>query len=279
MNNLQAKILEIYKEVKTICDRNNIPYYAIGGTAIGAIRHKGFIPWDDDLDIAIPIEYWDFFIEKANEQLPKQLYVYTAEEHEHFHYMFIKVCDKTTTFIEDLQKNLPDTYKGIFIDIMPLSGIPTNTAEQKRFLKKIRQLYLHNFRIRFRQVCPNITRYINLIPYKLISLVIPYNRFYKKYFIELKKYPLSGSELTGYVWSTFRLPRWIFPAEWFQTTIEVDFEDTKINLPVGYDQYLTAQFGDYMKLPPVQERCTHAGTVHLDIPYTDYLNGKRKIGD
>ena len=84
MNELQKKILDIFKAVSKICKEHGITYYAIGGTAIGAVRHQGFIPWDDDLDIAIPIEQYDQFIAIARRELPEGLIVMTPADIEHY---------------------------------------------------------------------------------------------------------------------------------------------------------------------------------------------------
>ena len=86
MNDLQKKILDIFKAVAKICKDHDITYYAIGGTAIGAVRHQGFIPWDDDLDIAIPIEQYDRFIEIARRELPEGLTVMTPVDIEHYRF-------------------------------------------------------------------------------------------------------------------------------------------------------------------------------------------------
>ena len=93
MNDIQKVILDIFKEFDRICTDNNIPYYAIGGTCIGAVRHKGFIPWDDDMDVAIPIEFWDKFIEIASRQLPDYYKLFSSMEVKHYRYLFIKIMD------------------------------------------------------------------------------------------------------------------------------------------------------------------------------------------
>ena len=100
MTDLQKRILDIFREVRDILDRNGITYFAIGGTCIGAVRHGGFIPWDDDLDIAVPIEQFGRMLDLLKAELPPHLELYTGAERKHYRYIFVKVTDNRTTFIE-----------------------------------------------------------------------------------------------------------------------------------------------------------------------------------
>ena len=100
MNSLQNEILNIFKSIKEIFERNGIDYFAIGGTCIGAVRHNGFIPWDDDLDIAVPIEQFDNMLNVLKKELPSELALYTCHNRKHYRYIFVKVINTKTTFIE-----------------------------------------------------------------------------------------------------------------------------------------------------------------------------------
>ena len=108
MTEIQEKILEIFQQVSILCEKEKIEYYAIGGTCIGAIRDKGFVPWDDDMDIAIPIEQFNKFIDIARQQLPSKYEVLTYKESLHYSEIFIKVIDKETSYIEDCKMNTED---------------------------------------------------------------------------------------------------------------------------------------------------------------------------
>lgn len=270
MTDVQKKILSVFKEVARICDNNGIPYYAIGGTCIGAVRHNGFIPWDDDIDIAIPIEHYDTFAQVAAKQLPPNLYLLTSDDVVHYHYMWYKVCDVNTTFIEKSEYRYPDAYKGVFIDIMPIAGIPEGIKERVVFIKKLSRLsWLNNVR-RFPVISNNILSRILKYPLKLFTLLFPYNYYSKRYLAILKKHPFSSSETTGYTWHPSWLPRLIFPSAWFNTGEKIDFEDTMINCPSEWHFYLGRQFGDYMKLPPENERLCHEGFVDLHRSFKEY---------
>lgn len=272
MNELQRKILDIFKEVKKICNDYNIPYYAIGGTCIGAIRHNGFIPWDDDLDIAIPIENIEQFIKIASQELPRHLEVFTSLNNPNYLLPFFKVVDKRTTFIEEEEIQTPKRYKGVFIDIMPISGMPENF---KLFVFKLKK-YIYCNRVQRLNIkeCKTLKSKIA----KLFLIIFPQGYFYSKYIRLLKKYPLSSSQKTGYVWD-YSVSELNFPTELFSKRVELPFEDITISCPSGYHEYLFKQFGDYRILPPKEERLKHLGFIDLNNSYKFYQCQPKKIID
>lgn len=258
MNEVQDTILQIFREAKTICERHGIPYFAIGGTCIGAVRHNGFIPWDDDLDIAIPIEDYDRFLEIAKKELPEHFSVYTCDDIRHYRYIFAKIIDSRTTFIEKNDVPYPDSYKGIFLDVMPISGVPASAASRKRFLKRIHRYTTLNTKMRFPTA--EFRKWqaralsVAMLP---LRLILKYTYFSDRYLNMLRKHPFASAEYTGYVWS-LSIDRLIFPKEWFASQVELPFENTTIACPKEWDRYLSQQFHDYMRLPPEGERMIHS---------------------
>lgn len=271
MTDIQKVILTIFNEVSKICKSNDIPYYAIGGTCIGAIRHKGFIPWDDDLDIAIPIEYYDKFLNCAKEQLPKDYYVLSPSDAKHIHSLWTKVCDRRTTFIEETEYAYPDSYKGVFVDIMPISGLPETKICRKTFCSLLKFLDRSNNILRFCKDAPLKKRYSMYLPFLILSYILPFDFFSKLFYKIIRQRPFFKSSYTGYVWYTCWLKRLIFPTGWFKVNVEMPFEDTVISCPKNYHEYLTFQFGDYMTPPPVEKRMTHNGLVDIQKPYQEYF--------
>lgn len=279
MNDTQKCILGIFKYVAAICDKHNIHYYAIGGTCIGAVRHQGFIPWDDDLDIAVPIEEFEHLISILSEELPYHLKTYTCNKIEKYHYVFAKVYDVRTTFIQNTLLQYPDAYMGVFVDIMPISGIPTDSHARKDFIRKIKLYRIFNNVRRF-PLCKqqSMSGKIASALLKLPLVPFRFNYFSDKYMNLLKKYPLKKSDEVGYVWSPQDIERWYFPREWFSDIAELPFEDTTIKCPINYDCYLTKQFGDYMTPPPIEQQMpVHDGFVDLEHSYLDYQKGIRTI--
>ncbi|MDY4788230.1 MAG: LicD family protein [Bacilli bacterium] len=281
MKEIHKIILDIFKEVSKICEENKISYFAIGGTCLGAIRHKGFIPWDDDLDIAIPIEDYQRFIDICKKCLPPKYTVFVPRDFKHNNLNFIKIIDNTTMLTQKEFMQWKETYSGVWIDVMPISGVPTDSKKRNRFIKKA---WIHEW-IGYKEKASmkNQRKLIGKIAW--IACRLPYYVFPKEYQWDkwmkmLLKYPLNESQYTGYVWSK-NLKRLIFPTEWFSTTIDVKFEDTTIKCPIGWHEYLTQMFGDYMKLPPEEKRTSghdfDGGCVDLKHSYKDYQDGKYEI--
>lgn len=279
MTDVQEKILEIFKEIVKVCNKYDIPYYAIGGTCLGAVRHKGFIPWDDDMDIAIPIEDIDRFIKIAKKELPEYLYIYTGKDRKRYDSVFIKICDRRTTFIEKVHYNFHETYKGVFVDVMPLAGIPEPGIRRIIFYKKLKIMLSLNTLLRM----PS-SIYVRWIPkfftkflYPL-RIVLPYNFFLNRVYHIYNKYPYRTCKYTGYVWSLKDVEKLTFPKEWFGHGINLPFEDIVISCPLHYSKYLQDQFGNYMELPPENERKQiHEGIIDLNNSYEKYLHGELKI--
>lgn len=278
MTLLQEKILEIYKAIAQICKENDISFYAIGGTCIGAIRHKGFVPWDDDLDIAVPIEQFDKFKTCMKTYLPPNFYLYDPDEKKEYRYIFCKVCNRDTAFVEESEKQYPQAYKGIFVDVMPISGVPSRSEEKAAFVQKILQYYKLNFIYRFP------LKEMESFKQKAVWLFLHVIHFHKSFSLYsdrwmdmLRKQPFKTAECVGYVWNT-KIKRLVFPKSFFSDYVEMPFEDTTIRCPVNYDGYLTQQFGDYMTFPPEDQREQHHPyIVDLEHSYQEYIDGRKEI--
>ncbi len=271
MNELQSKILEIFKEFDRICRDNDLKYFAIGGTCIGAIRHKGFIPWDDDLDVAMPLEDYNRFREVAPSSLAPQYQIHDYEEHEKCGYQFLKLFDRNTTYIEERNNN-PDSCMGVFIDIMPIACWDDNVVSKLKILiiNYYKQLNVCRRFFRCDEVSPKI---------KLLQVIMrpfyrnkPFNYFSLKIEQIVKKNNQFYSKSPGCIFFTWRRPkRSLFSYEIFKECLLVAFEDTEIPVPIGYDRYLRKDFGDYMVLPPENKRISIHPPVVIDLE-NSYLN-------
>lgn len=251
---LQAEILKIYKEIKRVCDKNNIKYFAIGGTMLGAARHQGFIPWDDDMDLGIPIDEYEKFKKACKKDL-KEPY-----EFKELLWTGGKVHNKNTTFLETTCLMNPDSCYGIFVDILPIIGTP-NDAEARWMFQ------LDMFHYHFEAM--TLERYPEASKSNLKSI----KEWRQKI---LYSYPLWDSEKAIEFASGVFFSRNV---SGLKRPVELKFEDTTIFVSSDYKQCLKELFGDYMKLPPKDQRIPHNEYAIIDFnrPYTYYLQKLNKI--
>ena len=275
---LQKKILEIFIEVKKICEKHNIRYFATGGTCIGAVRHKGFIPWDDDLDISVPINDFYRLRELCEKELPEPYKVFMCTEHRHNPNPFMKVHNTQTTFIEKFELDYPEDYKGVFIDIFPLAGVPSEKKERKSYYRKLILLIALNNKWHYKLFeCPGKKGMLLWLLTCPLRPFLPFTYWSDKLYEFYNKFDFDSCEYTGNTWDA-NIAWQTFPREWFDGFSELPFEDSTIRCPKNWDAYLTAHFGDYMKLPPENERQSHdiGGIVDLEKPFSYYAEEYRK---
>ena len=248
--------LEALKYLKKVCKKNNLTYFLCGGTLLGAVRHQGFIPWDDDIDVALPrIDYMKLLkiIEDNGEY--KILSPYNDNK---YYFFFTKMVDKRTILIE---KGSPKINKlGVNIDIYPLDGLPFK--EPERFLNLIRREFINFFFSRrdlYYTSNTGLKRLLKIFLYfpKHIYLSkINWSKRKKNVLSLMEKYDFDKSKKV-----TFTLPRYgtkeIFDKEVFYKTVDVKFEGEYFSAPIGYDKYLSSLYCDYMKLPSEDKRKSH----------------------
>ena len=257
INDIQSHILAIAKEFDKICSRHDIPYYMLGGTMLGAARHKGFIPWDDDMDFGVPIEHYQQLIEFLEKELPSPYRCCTYKNHPAVLYNFIKIEDRNT-LIDDAVIDLPlDQKLGVNIDIFPLNICTLGGKAERRIRRKedllglvYQQSFIHPGSL-WRKMAKNCLKLI-------------YGRSPRKMQREIDRMLLSINR-GDYLGNLFG--RWaekeIVPIEWYGKNKRYAFEDTSFVGLEDYDKYLTRLYGDYMKLPPEEKRVAHVENVYL----------------
>ena len=260
-------LLSIYNEYRTICERHRLRYWAAFGTALGAARHKGFIPWDDDLDLMMPRTDYERFMEIAPKELPEYFKVINWRNTDGYKWLFGKVQDVRKDHLEILESQLGRTLpQGIYIDILPCDGYPD--TQYSRIMHKIQGLLLCARREYC--TCPqnkrgNIRRKVMILLGSLLSWIYP-NEKNLRDFVGLNEqrvkecdYEPAKYVITDGVRYSLGLMGSVYPADIFQSgTIEMPFEDVSVPMLADWVRYLEIEFGDWRKLPPEHLRCmTH----------------------
>lgn len=276
MNELQNEILKIYKVVKNLCENNGIKYWAIGGTAIGAVRHNGFIPWDDDLDIAMSDEDYKKFLEIAPKELPEPYELITESQFPHSSCMFLKVHNTETAFIESSEAKYPDSYKGIYIDIFLMRGLPDGRI--KRRLNAIKSVMIVKLNRMMKWTKEDYASGVAKVLWTVlrpVKRVLPESYWLNAWKKTVYKYRFMNSEYTM-IAGTGIFPGQLYKREWFGETVDLKFEDTVMPVPERYDEILTTAFGDYMTMPPEDQRKAKHGGGIIDLNKSYKLYAKEQ---
>ncbi len=263
MNELQKKLLDLMCAFDVMCERNNLKYFMIGGTLLGAVRHKGFIPWDDDIDVAMPREDYDRLIANAKEicPAPYALHSFSLGNNDDIFYLPGTFHNESVT--EELDRNKKIYRTTVFFDILPIDAMPDNiityhlhlfyclalralfkfTVIDRVEMDGMKRGMLEKFLIRFARA----TQIGNLFSQKREYLINKLENVLRKYkFDKCRK--RAGTFLGRYK------GREIVEKKYFMSRDKYEFEGKLFWGPKLYDGYLRSIYGDYMKLPPVEEQ-------------------------
>lgn len=257
----QQKLLEMVKWFHEFCVANNLRYYAVGGTMLGAVRHKGFIPWDDDIDVGMPRDDYDRFSNLMKEDCSSIYRLEAPFENKDYVYQFFKLYDTTTTLIENTRYK---TKRGIYIDIFPLDGIGNTLEESKRNFRRIdknnnyimtKVCALSNHRKFYKNLAIVVSRCIPFPSWQ--SVLRKTDKLCRSRKFDDCKY---AANLYGN-WHE----KEIVSRDCFGVPQLYDFENIRIFGAQDADSYLRALYGDYMKLPPVEKQKSHHDYIMLDL--------------
>ena len=272
MNELQKVELDLFMCFSEICEKLNLTYFLVCGSAIGAARHGGFIPWDDDMDVGMYREDYNKFMELASTFLPEGIFLQNYKTDPNYPLVFAKLRNSNTTYIEKALSKF-DINHGIYIDIFPLDGYPENIKEQKKFAKR-KKMYLRKIGCVF--------TFERSKKAKVLGVVLKALGYHKrtaktlaKYEAFISKYSVKESNLICNH-GTWYGERDYIPVEYYGDGSDAMYEGIKVRVPEKCDEYLTALYGDWRTPPPPEKQKGHHYYEICDTekPYTVYRKQK-----
>lgn len=262
----KKKLVETFIAFDKFCQENNIVYYAYGGTLIGAVRHKGLIPWDDDIDVLMDKENYDKFCSFRG-QVDGHYEILDIKDASNGYWLFTlaKFYDTTTTLVE--YQELPFV-TGVYIDIFPMYESDFDNARklQCAYDKYTYKLTYGMMKFSFKDILStffHLKRWRLHLMFKHLMNVFRMKTYWKKYNDLLEEIKSQkGDYLVAYDSGKDRLP---FKKDWFVGTINLPFEGISINSPAKYHEFLEQIYGDYMTLPPIEQRRSHHSHYYLNL--------------
>lgn len=259
LRKVQLVQLEICKEIDRICRLNHISYFLDSGSVLGAVRHKGFIPWDDDLDLGMFYQEYRKFIEAASRDLDPKYRLIEWNSDPDYGQPMLKVIKRGTVYKE--LKRFDHGEQGIWVDVFAYYPLPEDRKEQDRFfrlLKPVRAIIRLKSHYKTWVSFEGIDRKIWLknLPLRFIGLFLPRKALIRRFEKLCGRY--AGTE-TGKIFCCGIERDYhsvVFDRELFASTAELPFEDTVLPVPGRYREYLTRYYGNYMELPPEEKRLT-----------------------
>ena len=271
---LQSVILEIILEIDRICKKHNLVYYIYGGTLLGAVRHKGFIPWDDDADIVMPRKDYEKFAKVCSEELGDKYFYQNCFNTPDFYMLFSKVC-KNGTYVHEERWSNKNVNKGIFVDILPLDYFPKNAI--------LGGIVLH-FISFIHQVCLfEDCKSTKLIVKTLVNLCkkLPTSWFYRLRAVFLKAVNRFSSKENICSFGSHYQPmtKRVFKSCWFEGEQKyMIFENHELRVPSNWENYIIHLFGeDYMQLPPADARVCHTDLAKVNFNGNEMLQEEKKL--
>lgn len=263
LRDLQLVQKEILKEIDLVCKKNDLKYSLYAGSLLGAVRHKGFIPWDDDLDICMSRDDYERFLEVWKDEEHPGFLIQNKENAEGFSQSFTKIRKDHTTFWQNGEPN--DRYHlGIFVDIFPIDRIPNGFFKRKLF-----QLECVLYQIYTREYTPIYGTKAEKIITRFLLFILPeqYRPFVRKKLLnKIKKWNSDKSlhTIAIEIMSTIKMP---LPVNLLDEYIYMDFDDEKFMCFKMWDEYLSLKYHHYMQLPPEEERVWKHHPIIIDFEH------------
>lgn len=263
LKKVQEAEMQILKTFMNICDKHNLTYFGLAGTGIGALRHQGFIPWDDDIDIALPRKDYELFLTYANQELSDEYTVMNCEYDENYPLMTTRLMLKGTKFREEALQNI-DCEFGIFLDIYPMDNM---SDDPKLFKKQTQTAWFYSKLLILRSIPFPVLGFTGwkktlvhaiccCVHYAMCILHISKKYLYKKCKEACCRYNDVETSRINYPCDTSAVSCMLHVKEVYPL-VTYPFEDVELNFPKDLDSSLKRMYGNYMELPPVEKRKNH----------------------
>ena len=264
---IKEKAFRLLCELDDICRQNKISYFIYAGTLLGAVRHKGFIPWDDDIDVVMLRSEYNRFIEACKTQLDNShFFLQTIYSDPLTNNPWAKLHDVNTAFISGVRR--AGTVEGINIDIFPVDNVPDNRVIRRirgKFIDGLNFIYCYRFQARSKK------ENLKMFAFQcLIRMLPPWReQHYKEcYELYIQKYNRKLTRDIVYL-SNRKYMRKIIPREWLSESVEISFQGRLFPAPKEWDKILIGLYGkEYMQLPPEEKRVTVHGTKIIDVDHS-----------
>lgn len=276
MKRLWAMELDMVKQFIAVCDKYHLKYWIMGGTLLGSVRHKGFIPWDNDIDLAMPRKDFDKLLEIGPEAFQSPLFFQTpVTEHARFFRTYVRIRNGNGTASFEDEYNL-GINGGVFIDIFCLDEIPDSSSKRKLYFRKINEIAKMARFALGRNLKGGLRNGIKHSMQKLVYSIVLRKpntaQLFNLYQKEAGRYAGQGHHSLAHQAFGYN-PHYVWEAKDWEETVMLPFEDAMLCAPKGYDAILRHQYGDYMRIP--EDKATH-DVYHFDpdVPYTEYFDRK-----
>ncbi len=250
LQELKQIMLLILQDIDSFCKSHNIRYFLAYGTLLGAIRHKGYIPWDDDIDIWMPRPDYMRFMEQYKH---RYFSAYSPEYSSGWDHYIAKVCDDRTIIDEGHGDKC-----GVYVDVFPLDGMPDAPGKIRSHSKAIKKRmriwsslhYTRNLKIKKDN---GLAKNIKILASRVLGIFYSNKKALGRFLKTKMEYPYETSHFIGYVGG------WSIPRNHITSLIESPFEEYQFLIPENFDEWLTTIYGNYMQLPPIEKRVSNHG--------------------